>query len=103
MAIAGVRQPLFSHRAIRSIYYFSSGIPRVVNLICDRALLGVYSQNGNQAACPHVKKAATEIFGHRQSSFGRLSLYTLLAVLAVSTITLALQQGWLEALYAGGW
>lgn len=39
------RLNLFSAAAHRTIYKFSEGVPRRINIICDRALLAAYSQN----------------------------------------------------------
>jgi len=39
LAIAGVIAPLFTAKAIKEIYSHSKGIPRVINIICDLALL----------------------------------------------------------------
>jgi general secretion pathway protein A len=39
LAIAGVTEPLFTAKAIKEIYSHSKGIPRVINIICDLALL----------------------------------------------------------------
>lgn len=36
---------LFSAAAHRAIYKFSEGVPRRINIVCDRALLAAYSQN----------------------------------------------------------
>ena len=62
LSIAGCRSELFSVAAIRKIYSLSKGVPRLVNLICDRTLLGVYSTNNKQASPAIVAKAAQEIF-----------------------------------------
>jgi general secretion pathway protein A len=42
---AGGKQELITGRAMKSIYDFSGGFPRLINLICDRALLTGYSDN----------------------------------------------------------
>jgi general secretion pathway protein A len=39
LAIAGVTEPLFTSKAIKKIYIHSKGMPRVINVICDLALL----------------------------------------------------------------
>jgi len=42
---AGRVQPLFSPEAVREIYALSRGVPRLINFICDHALLYGYSAN----------------------------------------------------------
>lgn len=39
LEVAGAKQPIFSEDAYKEIYYFSTGIPRRINNICDMALL----------------------------------------------------------------
>jgi general secretion pathway protein A len=45
LAVAGVRKPLFTKPAMRQIYQYSRGIPRLINIICERALLDGYLDN----------------------------------------------------------
>lgn len=44
LAVSGGDSRLFTHAAVRRIYRYSGGIPRLINNICDRALLGAYSR-----------------------------------------------------------
>jgi general secretion pathway protein A len=44
LAIAnGSRRVVFTPAALKSVYQYSGGIPRLINLLCDRSLLGGYS------------------------------------------------------------
>ena len=45
LTVAGARENFFNPEAIRHIYELSSGIPRVINILADRALLAAYSKN----------------------------------------------------------
>lgn len=64
VAVGGVtRTALFEPEAIRRIHQISGGVPRRINLLCDRALLGAYA-TGESAVSPGiVDRAAEEIFG----------------------------------------
>ena len=64
VAVGGVtRTALFEPEAIRRIHQISGGVPRRINLLCDRALLGAYG-TGEAAVGPGiVDRAAQEIFG----------------------------------------
>ena len=42
LRVAGQRRPIFDRRAIRAVHRHARGIPRLINTICDRALLGAY-------------------------------------------------------------
>jgi general secretion pathway protein A len=66
LAIAGQRGQLFAAAAVREIAKLSRGIPRVINLLCDRALLGVYAGNGQQVDRAMVRRAAREVLPQRQ-------------------------------------
>src|SRR4029453_19391246 len=48
----------FMPKALQSVYKYSSGIPRVINLICDRALLAAYSERAIQVTADMVRKGA---------------------------------------------
>ena len=63
LAIAGVSKRLFSPSAMRLLYRLSSGVPRLINLLCDRALLGAYVQDKSQVTSATLRKAAVEVFG----------------------------------------
>src|SRR5690625_4103394 len=60
LRIAGCDHPLFTAAAIRHIARRSGGMPRLINLICDRSLLGVYAESGHQVSRALCRRAATE-------------------------------------------
>lgn len=51
---------LFKDSAVRKIYQFSSGIPRLINILCDRALLGAYATNAHVISPDIITRAARE-------------------------------------------
>ena len=61
LAVAHGDQEIFKTSAIRTIYRFSSGIPRLINLICDRSLLGCYVHNSRRVTTAIVYQAAREV------------------------------------------
>lgn len=64
--VAGGRKKVhFSKQAIRAVYKRSGGTPRVINALCDRALLIGYTQEAHVITGPIVKKAAQEIRGEK--------------------------------------
>jgi general secretion pathway protein A len=63
LSIAGVHRKLFPDSVINTLYRLSNGIPRLINLICDRALLGTYVQGKDRVDKKTLLKAAREIFG----------------------------------------
>jgi general secretion pathway protein A len=54
-------QTLFTRSAQRAIYRFSRGIPRVINIVCDRSLLVAYSLNKKKVTLASVKIAVDEL------------------------------------------
>ncbi|MCB1759964.1 MAG: AAA family ATPase [Gammaproteobacteria bacterium] len=62
LAVAGVTRPLFTPAAIRRIHHHSNGIPRLINLLCDRALLGAYATEQHRIGRRIVDRASREIF-----------------------------------------
>jgi general secretion pathway protein A len=61
LAVSGARDPIFSRAAVGEIYRRSGGIPRLINVICDRALLGAYTLGRTKVGWPIARKAAREL------------------------------------------
>lgn len=61
LGIAGTQKSVFTPRALGEIHQWSSGIPRLVNLICDRSLLLGYASNRALINSAMVKKASEEL------------------------------------------
>jgi type II secretory pathway predicted ATPase ExeA len=78
LSVAGTRSGLFTPSSIRKLFSLSKGIPRLINLICDRALLGAYARGRDRVDRSMLSKAAREIFGHRgiQTRFRRIFVRT---------------------------
>jgi general secretion pathway protein A len=65
LTVAGLTsESPFKPQSIAQIHQFTQGVPRRINLLCDRALLGAYSENKYEVDASIVTKAAAEIFGH---------------------------------------
>jgi general secretion pathway protein A len=64
LAVAGLRGPQpFDQKAMMHIFKLSRGVPRRINLVCGRALLGAYAGGQREIGKPLVDKAAAEVFG----------------------------------------
>lgn len=63
LAIAGgnSRNILFSKQAIQYVAKVSKGIPRIINILCDHALLGAYANNKDHVSLKVMKRAASEL------------------------------------------
>ena len=84
LQICGASQPVFNKRAVDRIQHLSGGIPRLINVLCDRSMLGAYVEGKKQVDTRVVKKAAHEVLaldGEEQVRRNRLPV--LLAALLV--------------------
>lgn len=61
LQVAGCQRPVFSDKAVKKLFELSGGIPRLLNLLADRALLAAYSQQKPLVDAGEVQRAATEI------------------------------------------
>lgn len=59
--IAGAKTVLFTPLALRQIYYYTGGVPRLVNILCDRALLAAYARGRTRVGAWRVRAAALEL------------------------------------------
>jgi general secretion pathway protein A len=63
LRVAGATADIFSRGALREVYRVSGGIPRVINIVCDRALLGAYTQDLHEVPASLLRRAGGEVFG----------------------------------------
>ncbi|MEQ6292133.1 ExeA family protein [Vogesella sp. GCM10023246] len=63
LAIADCSRSLFPDKLTPLLYRYSGGIPRKLNLLCDRALLGCYVQGKTEVDKATLRTAAAEVFG----------------------------------------
>ncbi len=65
LRVAGATSDIFTARALSEAHRLSGGVPRVINVICDRALLGAYTQNHHRVTASMMRRSAEEVFGRR--------------------------------------
>jgi len=71
LSIAGLNGPLpFDRGAMRRIFHHSRGVPRRVNLLADRALLGAYASGSARVDAGVVDAAAKEVFDTPHATAG---------------------------------
>ena len=105
LAVAGWSGPLpFDRAALRDIHRLARGVPRRINLLCGRALLGAYASGQRVVGRATVARAAREVFGahpaspppqkHKAAWLGGLAGAAAVGVLgAVAWVALG-QPGW---------
>jgi general secretion pathway protein A len=77
---------LFKPGAIRKIYKFSSGVPRIINILCDRALLGAYSTNAKFITPAIIKRAAGELITETDDKAPRIATLLFLIMLCFTGV-----------------
>ncbi len=65
LRVAGAAGEIFTSGALSEVHRLASGIPRVINVTCDRALLGAYTQEVRKVTPALVRQAAGEVYGRR--------------------------------------
>ncbi|MBL8329839.1 MAG: AAA family ATPase [Rubrivivax sp.] len=101
LEVAGLNRELpFSDAALVLVHEITRGVPRRINLLCDRALLGAYAKGRPRVDTLIVERAATEVFGKAPDSVRRrlqrerwqqaavLLICGLLIVLAIAALAL---------------
>jgi len=63
LTVAGCHDTIFTNTAMKKLFRISQGIPRLINLICDRAMLGAYAKNTHRVTPGIMRRAALEVMG----------------------------------------
>jgi general secretion pathway protein A len=79
---------LFTPAALKEVYRHSRGLPRLINIICDRAMLVSYAESQGQVGSRDVRQAAREVAGSDAAW----------PLLASGNVTQVLVARWLRAL-----
>ena len=87
LAIAGQNAQLFPEPTILQLYRLSKGIPRLLNVLCDRSLLGTYVQNKTIVDTKTLSTAANEVFGELKHVQNKSKLGKALRITAIATVT----------------
>ena len=102
LKIAGVTREIFTRPAVKEIYRLSRGIPRLINTLCERSLIGAYGANLPLIKKDIVSNASTEVLGHSHAGQGNsmnwLAIGTMAAtfVIAILVLWVVLSSGALE-------
>ncbi len=65
LKVAGASGEIFSAGALAELHRLAGGVPRLVNVIADRALLGAYTREESRVSPALVRHAAAEVHGRR--------------------------------------
>ncbi len=92
LEVAGMQRQLFPPAIMGQLHRLSGGIPRVINVLCDRALLGTYAQGKERVDRATLAQAAREVLPRPQPRRRRTLqwLSAGLVVLVGGALTLAM-------------
>jgi general secretion pathway protein A len=94
LRIAGSSPLIFPVTLMNEIYRASGGVPRLINLICDRALLVTYVQGKEQVSLPILRHAIREVMPpKRQRLSPRAVVVGITVLLAVGAIVFYIRAG----------
>lgn len=87
LRVAGALNEIFDRGAKKAVFRLSQGVPRLINVICDRALLGAYALESRQVTRTLVRRAADEVSGEKRAPrFGK-GIATATGVLVLAAVT----------------
>ena len=69
LKVAGVNREIFTKSATQRIFHFSTGIPRLINTLCERSLIGAYGLDVPVVKQDIVNTAAKEVLGRSDKNF----------------------------------
>ena len=91
LLVAGCRDALFMDASLKRLHQLSNGVPRLINVICDRALLGAYVQNKARVSVTVMEHAAEEVFGVVSvSSKKNMALIAVISAVVIALVTVIL-------------
>lgn len=95
LQVAGCNRQIFPEHLSKPLWQLTGGIPRLINLVCDRALLGAYALERQQIDSEILHQAAREVFGvQKPEGAGRRTVLTVgLACLVLLLLTAGLWFG----------
>ena len=94
LEVSGAQRTLFPAALMGRLYRLSGGVPRLINVLCDRALLGAYVQGKERVDRETLSKAAREVLHLEQRSnlVQPLLAVLILAVVGLLGVTLYQQE-----------
>lgn len=99
LGVAGLRADIFTGGAIKTLFKVSNGIPRLINLISDRALLGAYAEGEHVITTNYIRTAAKEVNGGRsaagQTATGAYNNKSRYLALVASVLVAVIGTAWL--------
>jgi general secretion pathway protein A len=83
LKVAGAQGDLFTPGALTEMHRVTDGVPRMINIVADRTLLGAYTEENHRLTARLVRQAASEVFGYPVSAAWFKALASIGATAAV--------------------
>ncbi len=95
LQVAGMNpaQEVFPTAVVRGIHRYTRGIPRLINVLCDRMMLGAYGRNLGRTDQAMLRIAAREVMGEEAAASGEASGRSWPGV-AVGALVVVLAAAW---------
>lgn len=95
LLVAGAKQKIFSSANIKQIYKLAKGVPRRINILCDRVLLGACTLGESNISSKVIRQSAEEVFDNVSANKDILpkALAASIFALLISGVTLFAYQG----------
>ena len=93
LAVAGYRgEPLFSRAAVRRLVHDSGGIPRLLNILANKALMAAYGEGRKQVTPRHVQRAMRDTDSVQPAPYSSRRRIVMLSLLLAAAVGLGLIQ-----------
>jgi general secretion pathway protein A len=94
LKVAGAVGPIFSKAGKKELYRLSHGVPRRINVIADRALLGAFTQDVRQVTPKLLRKAAAEVLDRTTASFSPWYRWLRVGAVVTAIVAITLSANW---------
>lgn len=95
MAVAGAGAVIpFKRKLMPRIHQITHGVPRRINLLCDRALLGAYVENSQEVTRTILRRAAGEVFTIQKKPRAANRHWPVLAAGALAAVAVSAAAAW---------
>ena len=83
ISIAGCDTRIISNSVSKKAYRITGGVPRLINILMDRALLAAYSDDHKQITKKHLSIASQEVMPESHQPTFKINIKTILILLAI--------------------
>ena len=89
LGVSGAQRQIFPAPLMGRLYRLSGGVPRIINVLCDRALLGAYTQGKEKVDVATLQQAAREVLHQAPTKWLGLPRWLLAGVFLAAAAALA--------------